>query len=96
VWALWATPAAGRHNRSCSRDCGVWEYRGYDSAGLATVAGPHLHVPPAGRNASMRWPPSWPSTLLPVVRGFSHHSLGHPRRSDRGQRPPPFWAAMAR
>src|SRR3979490_3227720 len=63
------------------------EYRGYDSAGVATLEGKHL----AGGRAPPQREPNQPgratATKAPC-RPYRHrpHPLGHPRQADREQR----------
>ena len=63
------------------------EYRGYDSAGVATVTGSHLHVrKQAGRVAGLA------DHLGRTRAGHGRHRpypLGHARPRQRPQRPPP-------
>ncbi len=64
------------------------EYRGYDSAGIATVAGRPPASPPRGRQADRALGPAGPG---PDPRPCRHrpYPLGHPRPALRTQRPPP-------
>jgi glucosamine 6-phosphate synthetase-like amidotransferase/phosphosugar isomerase protein len=56
------------------------EYRGYDSAGIATLCNGHFTV---ARSAGKL------STLVEKLAGSSSHALGDARPSDRVERPSP-------
>ena len=64
------------------------EYRGYDSAGIATLHDGRLAAAPRGRQARRALRPPRPRPD-PRPRRHRPHPLGDPRPADRAQRPPP-------
>ena len=71
------------------------EYRGYDSAGIAIHTGERLEVLRAAGKLINLVEKAYAAGIRSNL-GARPHPLGHPRRPDRAQRPPPHRLRRAR